>query len=154
MAVSAMFGADRAAQFKSYLRQFAQTFGLTIVQPDHVPNTRRALAVSEYARDEHLLDPFRNAVMDAHWIHGQNIESDETLANLAKTVGLDSDAAVRAADDLRFLERIDAQREEAHARGVTGIPTFYFGETKVVGCRSYEELSQILKTALVVAPEA
>ncbi len=145
--VAALFGKQQASEFTSYLARFAETFGVPLSQPDHVPNTRRALGVTELARDRDVLEPFRDAVMAAHWVHGENIESDETLARIAKSVGLDVGAALTAADDPQYQRRLDEAREEADARGVTGIPTFYFDDLKVVGCRSYDDLARSARQA-------
>ena len=37
----------------------------------------RPLAMTEFARDHGVLDTFRDAVMDAHWHDGKDIESDD-----------------------------------------------------------------------------
>jgi predicted DsbA family dithiol-disulfide isomerase len=125
--------------------RFAAGFGVEIHQPELIPNTRRALAITEYARDEGKLETFRDATMEAHWLRGQNIEEDQDLSELALEAGLDPDRALAAADDPAYLERIDSARREAHRRGVNGIPTFFLGELAVVGCQSYEYLAQMAR---------
>ncbi|OGQ80804.1 MAG: hypothetical protein A2289_18260 [Deltaproteobacteria bacterium RIFOXYA12_FULL_58_15] len=45
-----------------------------MVLSDWVPNTRRALAIAEWTRDQNALHAFREAAMDAYWHHGRNIE--------------------------------------------------------------------------------
>ncbi len=147
MPVDALFGRGRAKEFKFYLEEFAKTFGVPLTQPDFIPNTRRALAVTELARDRDLLKPFRDAVMAAHWVEGEDIESDAVLGRIAERVGLDAKEAVRAADASSFRDRIDEMRRDAHANGVTGIPTFFFGDIKAVGCRPYDDLARVAARA-------
>ncbi len=143
-----LFGAGRVAGMKEYMKRFAAQFGVTDMgHPDRLPNTRRAIAVAEYARDEGRLTPFRLAAMDAHWRRGQDLESDVDLAAIASGVGLDGEAAVAASRDPRLLARVDAAREEASDRGVTGIPTFFFGDFPVVGCQPYETLARVAARA-------
>ena len=111
------------------------------------PNTRRALAIAELARDQGKLEPWRQVAMDAHWTRGINLEADADLRALALEAGLDPDAAIAAADDPKYLSRIDRRRAEAEDLGVTGIPTFVIGNRGVVGCQPYEVLAEFVESA-------
>jgi predicted DsbA family dithiol-disulfide isomerase len=139
------FGPARAAAMRERLRAFAATFGITDMRsPERMPNTRRALAVAELAREKGVLEPYRRAAMDAYWRDERDLESLDVLADIATAVGLDADEARRAADDPRYQRRIDEVRREASAMGVTGIPTFFFGEDAtevIVGCQPYPVLA-------------
>lgn len=136
-----IFGPDRTAAMNVYMARFAGDFGVEIGAPDHVPNTRRALAVTEYARDHDRLAPFRDAAMDAHWLRGMDIEADDVLGQLAEEAGLDRAEALAAADDSAYLARLDTERAAAQERMVNGIPVFFFGDAPVVGCQPYESLA-------------
>jgi predicted DsbA family dithiol-disulfide isomerase len=146
-AVAELFGAERAAEYRDYLQRFAAGFDVPIGWPDRVPNTRRALALTEHARDQGKLEPLRDALMAAHWLGGRDIEADEDLGQIADGAGLAPDAAVAAADDPDFLARVDAAREQAHALGVTGIPTFLIGERRAVGCQPFAQLARLAEQA-------
>jgi predicted DsbA family dithiol-disulfide isomerase len=129
-----------------------------------MPNTRRALAVAEFARDEGRLDAFRTAAMDAHWSRSEDLEADATLSALAGAVGLDPVKGLRAADDPAYVARVDAMGEEAARWGVTGIPTYFVlpdrwtpGDAlppegsprpvRVVGCQPYEVVERACRMA-------
>ena len=128
------------------LAGFARGFGIADMKlRDRAPNTRRALAVAEYARDAGKLEPFRQAAMDAHWRRGMDLESDADLRTLAVECGLDPEKALAASRDPEVLARIDRRRGEAERIGVTGIPTFVIGEQAVVGCQSYEVLAEFVE---------
>ena len=114
-----------------------------MVLSDWVPNTRRALAIAEWTRDQNALHAFREAVMDAYWHHGRNIEADDVLSDLAAGVSLDPIAALRAADEPEYLERIDQVRHESMERGVTGIPTVFLDQHTLVGCQSYDRFRRL-----------
>lgn len=130
------------------LKSFAAQFGLPDMQVrDRSPNTRRALAIAELARDEGKLPRFRDLAMDAHWRRGLDLERDEDLRAIAAEAGLDPGQAIAASSDPKYLARIDARREEAEARGVTGIPTFAIGNRGVVGCQPYEVLAAFVEDA-------
>ncbi|MFH2005085.1 MAG: DsbA family protein [bacterium] len=148
--VSTFFPADQLEETQRYLTDFAARFDIDDMQiTGHVPNTRRALAATELARDEGRLHAFREAAMSGFWRHGIDVESDDGLRRFAEETGLDPDAVVRAADDPDYLARVDALRDEAHARGVTAIPAFFFGDQPfpVVGCQPYELLARAAEAA-------
>ena len=138
--LSAYVGHSRAAAFRAYLERFAADFGVPIDQPEHIPSTRRALAATEYARDQGRLEPFRDAVMEAHWARGRNIESDSALRVLAEQTGLDPDRLVQAAESPEYQLRIDAARKAAHDNQVSSIPTFLIGDIRIIGCQAYAHL--------------
>ncbi len=79
--------------------------------------------------------------MNAHWREGQDLEDDGILGDLARWAGLDPGEAVAAASDPAYRARVDAMGEEAARAGVTGIPTFFIGDGKVVGCQPYEAIA-------------
>lgn len=132
-----------------YLRSFAAGFGIDDLRPPElVPNTRRALAVAQLAREQGRLEPYRAIAFDAHWRRGWGIESDEDLRWLAREAGLDPATAVAAASDPARLAAVDAARAEAARAGVSGIPTFDFGgAVRVVGCRPYDALADAARRA-------
>ena len=140
-------GRDRVAAMHARLREFAKGFGITdMVLRDRSPNTRKALAIAEYAREQGKLEPFRQLAMDAHWRRGLDLESDADPKTLAAEAHLDPDAALAASNDARYLERIDRKREQAEDIGVTGIPTFVIGNQGVVGCQPYEVLARFVES--------
>lgn len=112
-----------------------------------MPNTRCALAIAEYAREQGKLLAFRDAAMHAHWREGKNLEDEEDLRALALRAGLDPEAAIQALGAEQYLQRVDAIREEASQIGVTGIPTLIIGRYGVVGCQPYEALVQAAERA-------
>jgi predicted DsbA family dithiol-disulfide isomerase len=148
MPLAALFGAARLPAVKEHMRQFAARFGVTgIVHPERVPNSRRVLAMAEYARAQGKLEEFRKAGMEAHWRHGNFLESDADLTRVAESVGLDAAAALAAADSPHFQAEVDRKLAEAAAHGVTGIPTFFIGDEVVVGCQPYEVLAAAAERA-------
>jgi len=125
-----------------YLDRFAAGFGVPgLAHSRMMPNTRRAIAVAEFARDQGKLDAFRSLVMDARWKEGRDIGDDAVLRDLAVSAGLDGDAAMQAADAPVYLGRVDVIRREFKELGVGGIPAFAFPQESIEGCRPYEELA-------------
>jgi predicted DsbA family dithiol-disulfide isomerase len=137
----------RADVTRMRMRRLSESFGIQgMGTPEHIPSTRRILATAELARDRGCLDAFREAAMIGHWEQALDLEDPTDIASIATTAGLDPAAAVAAGEDGHYLSRIDAIREEAGRMGVTGVPTFFFGNVAVVGCQPYDDL---LEAALV-----
>ncbi len=71
--------------------------------------------MAEFARDQGVLDSFRESAMLAYWRHGEDLENETVLRRAAADAGLNEDAAITASTNGRFLARIDAVREESKA---------------------------------------
>jgi predicted DsbA family dithiol-disulfide isomerase len=130
------------------MHDFAERFGIEkFIQPDRIPNTRRALALAEVARDEGRLELFRQLAMEAHWRDGMDIEDEEDLREIARSAALSDDAVERSMNEPQYLARIDAIREEASSIGVQGIPTFILGRYVLSGCQQYELFEELARRA-------
>ena len=136
--------ADMQSGWDDYMQQFAARFGIhDMKRSKRMPNTRRALAVAEFARDMGRVDTFRSLTMDAHWKEGMDIEDPAVLQDLAAASGIDPEKAILAAEDPVYLGRVDAIRIEYKRVGTGGIPTFVFGSEAVEGCQPYEALAGV-----------
>jgi predicted DsbA family dithiol-disulfide isomerase len=91
--------------------------------PDVVPNTMRALSMTELARDRGLHRPMHDRLMQAYWEEARNIGDDDVLLELAAAVGLDA-AETAAAEDDDLADRVRSSTAHAQSIGVTGVPAF------------------------------
>lgn len=148
MRLDAYFPADRLPSMHEHLRKLAAHYGVENFEPrERIPNTRRALALAEVAREEGKLDAYRTRAMDAHWRDGLDLENDGDLQRIARDAGLPDDAVARAQSDPRYLARVDAMRAEATAAGVRGIPTFILGRYGLSGAQPYEQFQRLAEAA-------
>src|SRR5262245_19151838 len=116
MPLGALFPGVNLKVMHERTKRFAAQFGVTGFEPpDRLQNSRRALAVPEYARSPGKLEPYRRAVFDAHWRDARNLERDADLAAIAEGVGLSPDDALAAADDPAYLDRVDERQAQARA---------------------------------------
>jgi predicted DsbA family dithiol-disulfide isomerase len=146
-AVAQLFPPSQLRAMRGRLEQFANELGVEMGWPEHLPNTRRALAAAEYARDQERFEAFWNAAMDAHWNQGRNLEDDDDLRAVAITAGLDPRATLEASTDAGFDRRIRELFYEGMDRGVTGIPTWFIGRQRVVGAQPSSELAKVVERA-------
>ena len=143
MPLAEMFGAERVRRMRPYLVDFAKAQGVSgMMVPAHKPNTRKALALAEWARGQGRLHEVRTGLMDAYWREGLDLEDDGVLARVAASAGLDGQAALQGSREPGILERVAAMGREAARAGVTGIPTFDIGEERVVGAQPYAVLAE------------
>jgi len=91
---------------------------------DVVPNTMRALSLTELARDRGLHRPLHDRLMDAYWEEARNIGDPEVLREVAAQLGLAEDEVAAALDDSGLAERVRVSTTQAQTLGVTGVPAF------------------------------
>jgi predicted DsbA family dithiol-disulfide isomerase len=144
---SAFFPPQHLKRMHEQLKSFAQSFGVDITFVSHWPNTRRALAMAEFAREKGVLDLFRETAMLAYWRKGEDLENEIVLKRIASETGLDPDAAMAASIQKHYQTIIDAVRSESEAVGVRGIPMMIIGSERIEGCQPYEEIAAACERA-------
>jgi predicted DsbA family dithiol-disulfide isomerase len=146
--MSSRFPAARLSQMRAHMRGVAERAGIhEMGDPERIPNTRRALAMAEYARDQGKLDAFRIAAMDAYWLHDKDLGSAADLAAIASGVGLNGKAALLASLEQGYLDRVLQHRRDGEAMGVDGIPTSFLEGGVVVGAAPYEHFVALAQRA-------
>lgn len=129
-------------QVEESLRRLADDAGLTMKSPPVIANTHLALEASEFAREHGGFAVLHRRLFEAYFQEGGNIGAIESLIKLANEVGLDGDELHRALAEGRYRERLREATEEAHRYGISGTPTFFIGDERVVGAQPYEVLKQ------------
>lgn len=138
-----LFPGYHRGERQEYMRDFAAGFGIEgMASPERLPNTRRILAMAEYAREMGKLDTFRTLAMKERWENGSDLEDVNILGNLAAASGLDRQKALKASESAVYLVRIDDIRAEAERMGINGIPTFIIGKERIVGCQPYQVVAE------------
>jgi predicted DsbA family dithiol-disulfide isomerase len=121
------------------LLQMAHAAGLEMVFAEHIPNSRRALEVTEYARAQGKGQEFHRVVFRKFYGEGQDISRWEVLHAAAQEVGLNADAMQRETESGRYTADFNAQIEEAYALGITGVPTYILNDRyAIVGAQPYK----------------
>jgi predicted DsbA family dithiol-disulfide isomerase len=119
-----------------------------------VPNSRKALEVTELARDSGLHAEVHSRLMHAYWSEQADIGDETVLLDLVAEAGLDRGEAAAALADRRCAERVDASTREASLHGVNAIPAFVLDRRLlVVGAHPHETFEGAFKR-LEVGKEA
>jgi predicted DsbA family dithiol-disulfide isomerase len=105
--------------------------------PDVVPNTMKALRLTELARDLGRHDELHERLMDAYWRDGVDLGDEDELRRLAHELPEDEVERVLRGDE--YLERVRASTAEAQSIGISGIPAFLLdGKLLVLGAHPRE----------------
>ena len=92
--------------------------------PELVPNTMRALRVTELARERGLHGAVHDRLMDAYWAEAQNIGDPDVLRGLVVEAGLDGAEADEVLAGDAYRDRVQGLTAQAVSIGVTGVPGF------------------------------
>ncbi len=132
--------------FHDRLKHSFEASGLVYNPPTEVvPNTMRALSVTELARDRGLHRPMHDRLMQAYWEEALDIGNPEVLRRAAAEVGLDEDAVAAAIENEGLADRVRASTAQAQSLGVTGVPAFVLdNRLLVLGAQPRDVFEQAL----------
>ena len=116
--LSERYGFDTTEQ----QRELFARAGVPFAPHDHIPNSMKALRVTELARDRGLHDRVHERLMTAFWGEARDIGDDETLRELAVECGLDRADVDRVLSGGEYLDRVRASTHQAQSIGISGIP--------------------------------
>lgn len=111
------------------LQHWSRFYAVSVTPPENFPaNSVRALRAALVAEEQGVGEAFAQAIMRAYWGEGRDIASEDVLADVARSVGLDPEQALAAngRDDIKAA--LKANTEEAVARGAFGAPSFFVGD--------------------------
>jgi len=92
---------------------------------------------------------FFDAIQYAHLVECKNIDSHETLINIAKKLKLDIDQFKTDMESPKIREWVDRDVKKAYELGVNSVPTIVInGKHKISGAGTYEELKQKIDSIL------
>jgi predicted DsbA family dithiol-disulfide isomerase len=143
----AQLNARYGGAFHERLKDSFEASGLVYnPPPEVVPNTMRALAMTELARDRGLQRPMHDRLMQAYWEEARNIGDHEVLREMAAEVGLDDEAIAAAFEDDDLADRVRSSTAQAHSIGVTGVPAFVLdNRLLVLGAQPREVFEQAIE---------
>ena len=88
---------------------------------------------------------FDEAVFDALWVDGRDIGDPDVLESIAADVGVDPAVVEDALADDALRSELDVEFDRARRQGVTGVPTFAYGETAARGAVPPEHLRRLVE---------
>lgn len=108
-----------------HVRSFLAERGLGYdPHPEVVPNSLRALRLTELARDHGRHGELHDRLMEAYWSEAKNIGDADVLRAEAAAVGLPAGEVDEVLAGDRYRDRVRASTREAYGIGATAVPAF------------------------------
>lgn len=128
------------------LNDLGAPLNITIGKHLFVPNTRLALAATEYAKDQHLGTEFVNAVFEANFTEKRNISHLDILLDIAKKVGLNETELQSKLEQNTYESRLKAYFNEGLEKQVDLVPTVFLNNQKFLeGVLTLEQVQAAYK---------
>ena len=121
--------------------------GLPYERRTHTYNSRLAQELAKWADSTPGFEAIHQALYRAYFVESRNIGNVDVLIDIAKKVGLPEDEAKTVLLDRTFKDIVDLDWQKARRYGISGVPSFVAGGTKVVGAQPYDVLAQQLSAA-------
>jgi len=145
--IEAQYRERIAAGWPRVQQMARERFGLELKRMDDpAPRpTRLAHIGAKFASAQGQGAAYHLAVFRAHWQELRDISSVDTLAEIARAVGLD-DAAFRAAlENPEYRDEVETDEYWAAQQQLSGVPAFIFAERYLVsGAQPVEVLQQVV----------
>jgi predicted DsbA family dithiol-disulfide isomerase len=114
--------------------------------PDHIPNSRKALRVAELGRAQDRLDVLHPRLFTAVWGEGRDIGDDEVLVEIATGSGLDEAEVREVLASERFGDFVDQATDKATEIGAGGVPAWVLdGRMLIPGAQPHEVFERALE---------
>jgi predicted DsbA family dithiol-disulfide isomerase len=126
------------------LKTTATKLGLDFGNRTMTYNSRLAQEVGLWAETEGLGHKFHMNVFKAYFVQGLNIGLKDVLIDLIESSGLDTVKGSKIIETRKFSGKVDADWELSRANGVTAVPTFFYGNSRLVGAQPYEDLKKLI----------
>lgn len=111
-------------------------------------NTVKAHELLHHAKSQGKQVEMKERLLSAYFQEGRHVGRVEDLADLAADVGLDRDQVVLSLQSHEFLPAVQADKEQALAYGINGVPFFVIdGKYGVSGAQDPATFLQALETA-------
>lgn len=113
------------------LQRFAARYGVPYRHNPHFPINTLALmraALGLQMRQPGRLPAFGDAVYQAIWVDGRNMNDPAEVGRVLQEAGFDPQAVLALTQDPEVKDQLKAVTQQAVARGVFGAPTFFVGD--------------------------
>ncbi len=134
-------GGDYPEKASEWVASLAEEVDLSLSGPDRSVNSNLALKGSLYASDqgESSFEAYHEAAFEALWTRGENLGDRDVLSSVVEEAGLELERFFASINHHSYQFRLDViKRRVEQDLGVQRVPTFVFGDQRVVGNDSFE----------------
>ncbi len=144
-------GKDEAyyARAKANVERLADEYGvemtLDIAEDVDAWDAHKVALHLEHEGDDETLKAWHDTVFDALWKHGRDIGDPDVLVDIGQHVGLDEDAVRQAIASERLEGALEERFAKAHRQGISGVPTFAYGQLAIPGAIPPENIEKLVQ---------
>jgi len=128
-----------------HIRATAADLGLPIGERKETYNSRLAQELGLWAESKNKGDVFHKAAFKAYFVEGENIAKIPVLLDIATSVGLSENEALRVLEDREFKNAVDSDWLLSKEKRITGVPAFVIKQDKLIGAQPYEVLAKFVE---------
>jgi predicted DsbA family dithiol-disulfide isomerase len=139
----------RTGPMYAMLEREAKEAGLRLTWPQHLPNTRRALAAAEWTR-QHNPNAFAKLhgdLFQAHFALGEDLEDPNVINRHATEVGINVGALNSALADGTASRAVAEAEMIGRKNGVQGTPAWLLHQQLITGLRPAAEFERRAEAA-------
>ncbi|VYU45504.1 thioredoxin domain-containing protein [Clostridium tertium] len=112
-------------------------------------NSFDAHRLIHFAKDFNKMGEVKEALFKAYFTDSKNISDIDTLGDIAKSVGLDKEEAIKFLNSDKYKNEVREDEALARNYGITSVPTFVFNDKfKVTGAQPEDVFLMALNKAL------
>lgn len=106
--------------------------GIAPGNKEFVPNTRLALEIGEFAKENQKMHDWIDKVYHASFVEGKNIGDKEVLLQIASEIGLDKEAVCQALEKGQYSQLLLKHDQECTEKKIEWVPTIFSGDEKIL----------------------
>jgi predicted DsbA family dithiol-disulfide isomerase len=135
----------RTGPMYAMLEREAKEAGLPLHWPPHLPNTRRALAAAEWARQRQpgAFHQFHRDLFAAHFVLGEDLEDTAVIDRHARASGIDLAPLFAALSNGTAEEAVTEAEIAGYKHGVQGTPAWLLAGQLISALRSATEFERL-----------
>ena len=120
---------EEVQKMNDYVTGMASEEGLNYdLENAVVANSRNAHRLLHFAKSKNKQAEFKEALLQAYFVQGKNIDDLETLKEIASAIGLDKREVEEVYKSPAFTEDVISDIQRAQQIGVQGVPFFVINE--------------------------
>ena len=116
--------------------------------PVHGEQAVKAAEAALCAGDQGKFWEYHDKLMEGLYAGNRMTTAQESLKKLAADLGLNATTFTSCLDGAKYTRRVNDEAAEAQKLGVTGTPTFFVNNTKLVGAQPFEAFKTAIENAL------
>lgn len=135
-------------QAKQNVRRLADQYGvemnLDLARDIDSWNAQKVALTLQEREDEETFADFHAAVFDALWLDGRDVGDPDELEDVAEEAGVSREIVSDALADDDLDDELEERFVAAQRTGVTGVPTFIYGEHAARGAVPPAQLRRLV----------